>query len=56
MVFVQLHGIDKIDWQGNDMTTCFEKARIGYNLQPDVLFGATDCESNFAECILNPST
>ena len=54
MVFVQMHGIHKVDWQGKEMATCFEKARIGYDLNSDVIFGATNCEANFAECILNP--
>ena len=54
MVFVQMHGIHKVDWEDKEMATCFEKARIGYDLTSDVIFGATDCEANFAECILNP--
>ena len=51
-----MHGIHKVDWEDKEMATCFEKARIGYDLTSDVIFGATDCEANFAECILNPWT
>jgi hypothetical protein len=52
-VFVQIHGIDSIDWQGKEVTKCFEKARIGFENNANAYSEAVNNDVNYADCIVN---
>jgi hypothetical protein len=53
IVFVQIHGIDQIDWQGKEVTKCFEKARIGFENNANAYSEAVNNDVNYADCIVN---
>ena len=53
IVFVQIHGIDSIDWQGKEVTKCFEKARIGFENNANAYSEAVNNDVNYADCIVN---
>ena len=53
IVFVQMHGIDTVDWEGKNIEQCFEKARIGFEKNADAYFEAVNNDVNYAECIVN---
>ena len=53
IVFVQIHGIDQIDFTGKDIEKCFEKARIGFENNANAYAEAVNNEVNYADCIVN---
>ncbi|CBY37195.1 unnamed protein product [Oikopleura dioica] len=53
IVFVQMHGIDSIDWEGKDIEKCFEKARIGFENNANAYSEAVNNDVNYADCIVN---